>query len=113
MKNITTEYFANGLVLGILWDGSEASYPLKQFPPSDSDEGLIKNLTDCLESNSETLTGTGDFASELGALVSITIVSTIIIVGRPFTNERAGNWEFVGHLTEEQQEMLMEDWSTG
>lgn len=104
------EYFANGLVLGNLWDGSEASYPLKNFPPSDSVEGLLETISDCLASRAETLTGTGDFASELGALVSITIVSTVIIGGVPFTNEEQMSEEFIGDLTEEQREIIIEDW---
>ena len=106
MQNITMEYFANGLVLGTLWDGSEGTYPLKWFPPSGSVDGLLKTIADCLESSSDTLTGARDFASETGALVRITCVSTIIVGGCPFYNETEIPEEFVGNLTEEQQNLL-------
>ena len=112
MQNITTKYFANGCVLGTLWVCSKGIYPLKQFPPFDSIDGLLKTLTDCMESSSETLTGTGDFAYELGALISITCISTVTIDDMLFTNEQTLPEEFIGDLTEEQEEGLIDEWVT-
>jgi len=92
---------STGLVYGNLWGGGEGSYPAKKL------EGKTK--ADILEQATKGLDGSLDagmgFESLIGAILLITTITTIVVKGKTFTNEETEE-EFIGNLTEEQQEFL-------
>ena len=108
MSEIKMEYFAKGFVLGLLWDGSEATYPIQGCHKANTLENLKQDLVDILADrhSSRTLTHTRDFSLELGALLYISCIKTAVIEGDIFTCEQNLPSEFIGDLTEEQQELL-------
>ena len=99
----TVKFKSTGLVLGHYWGGGSGSYPATKLT-ADTKEELIKKATDGLDGS---LDGGMGFESLIGALLVITKTTTIIHDGKRFTNEETEE-EFIGNLTEEQQDFLIE-----
>jgi len=102
---MTKQFNITGMVLGNLWMGGTGSYPLKKFTAKTKKEAIATAL-DKLCNNK--LTGTGDFNGEIGAMLRIECITTRVIKGKEYTNKEQEPIEFIGQMTEEQEEFLME-----
>lgn len=103
-NNQKIEFKSKGFVHGNAWGGGEGAYaasPLK----ADTKEVLLAEAKRRVEDGS--LDNGMGFESLNGALLFITKVTTIEVDGKEFTNEEYEH-EFVGDLTEEQQDFLDE-----
>ena len=101
----TTEVWkATGLVYGRNWEFTYNVYPSISFQ-NDSYEGLIAEANEAL-ANESIDSGMG-FESILGAMLNITCTTFIEIEENTFVNYEE-TIEFIGNLTEEQQEFLLE-----
>ena len=99
----TVKFKSTGLVFGNYWGGGKGSYSATKLT-ADTKEDLIKQATDGLDGS---LDGGMGFESLIGALLSITKTTTIMHDGKLFTNEETED-EFIGNLTEEDQDFLIE-----
>lgn len=107
-KEVEVTYSAKGLVLGITWEGVEGTYPLQAFNKVSTKENLVGCYELTLQGkhpNHKSLTGTGDFIKQLGAVLVITKQTTLMVNDKPFVNTEVSR-EFIGDLTEEQMEEL-------
>jgi hypothetical protein len=97
-------FSATGFVLGTTWEGYETILHIREdIDAFDCDGTLQDTLLNGLQSC--TLTGTGDFQFQIGALVAIATTTTVSIQGHLFTNV-SESIEFIGELTDEQKETL-------
>lgn len=97
---------ATGLVYGRGWGFNYGAYPSISFQ-NDSYEGLIAEANKALD-NESIDSGMG-FESIKGALLEITCTTSIEIEDYEFKHTSIDT-EFIGDLTEEQQEFLEEYW---
>jgi DNA invertase Pin-like site-specific DNA recombinase len=100
----TIKFTSTGLVHGNYWGGGKGAYKAEKLS-ADTKEELIEKATKMLEDGS--LDGGMGYESLIGALLSITKTTSIIHNGKPFTNEET-EFEFIGELTEEDQDFLIE-----
>lgn len=98
-------YKAHGLVLGKYWGGGGGSYDAKPLQ-NDNLEELLKEAQAKLEDNS--LDAGMGFESLRGALLNITTIRTIIYNGLEYEN-KSDDLQFVGTLTEREQDFLLEN----
>jgi hypothetical protein len=99
----TVKFTSTGLVFGNYWGGGKGAYPAKNLS-ADTKEELIKKATDGLDGSLDAGMG---YESLIGALLIIKKTTTIIHDGKPFINEVIED-EFIGDLTEEDQDFLIE-----
>jgi hypothetical protein len=99
----TEKFVSRGYVLGNYWGGGQGAYSARVLT-ADTKEELIKEATIGLNGS---LDGGMGFESLIGALLIITKITTIIYDDKPFTNEEIEE-EFIGDLTETQQDFLIE-----
>lgn len=103
----TKSFSATGIVLGNLWMGGTASYPAKSLEGYSREE-IINQAKDLLDRTTPgTLTGTGDFDGEIGAILRIETTTLIIYNGKEFTNTES-ELVTIGDLTDKQDEFLAE-----
>lgn len=102
-KNV--KYIAKGLVYGICWGGGEGAYHSKTIVSS-SMEDLTKKIMEGIEDGS--LDKGMGYERLIGALMRITIKTTIVIDGEDYVNESHAN-QFFGSLNEKQQDFLEEN----
>ena len=100
----TVKFTSTGLVHGNYWGGGKGAYKAEKLS-ADTKEELIEMATKMLDDGS--LDSGMGYESLIGALLNITKTTTIIHDGKPFTNEETEE-EFIGDLTEEQQDFLIE-----
>ena len=109
MAKVAGETFsAKGLVLGLTWEDVEGIYPLRQVSVCYNRDSLQAVLDTFLQV--DTLTETGNFKTELGAILAITTITTLEVQGYLFTNEDV-SIEYIGDLTAEQMERLDDEMS--
>ena len=98
-------YKAKGMVLGNYWGGGSGAYSTILFE-TDSKEELLEKANKSLNDGSID-SGMG-FESLVGAVLDITIYTTIEIDGEEFTNKK---FDFcsIGELTDEQYDFLMDN----
>ena len=101
----TTEKFeSRGLVLGNLFMGGEGAYKAKTLKANTKAE-LIKQATEML--NDGSLDGGMGFDGLIGAMLEIKTIETVEVNGKLFTHEEVED-EFIGDLSEAQQDFLSE-----
>ena len=99
----TVKYKSRGLVFGNYWGGGRGAYSAEKLS-ADTKEELIKEATKGLDGSLDAGMG---FESLIGALLVITKITSITRGGKTFTNEEIEE-EFIGKLTEEDQDFLIE-----
>ena len=97
-------YTASGLVYGLYWGGGSGCYPSINFH-SDTYENLMNQINKALED--ESIDSGMGFESIKGAFIEILVTTVIEIENIPFKNVESTN-DFVGDLTEEEQDFLLE-----
>ena len=97
------QFNITGQVLGNLWMGGRAAYPMKKISAPTRAKAL-KMANDLLKANK--LTGTGDFNGEIGALLQIECVTTRMIGGKLFTHSETGEFT-IGEMTEKEEDFLV------
>ena len=103
MKNETIETFsAIGNVYGHLWGGGSGAYKCKKLTANTKEE-LIDLANKML--NDGSLDGGMGFESLIGACLEITCETSINVDGKKFT-QKEYDFDFIGKLTEEQEEFL-------
>ena len=101
----TKEKFeSRGVVLGNLWGGGTGAYKAKTLK-ADTKEELIKQATEKL--NDGSLDGGMGFESLIGAILDVETIETVEVNGKSFTHSEI-EIEFLGDLTEEEQDFLIE-----
>jgi len=99
----TVKYRSTGLVFGNYWGGGRGAYSAVKLS-ADTKEELIKEATEGLDGS---LDAGMEYESLIGAILDITKITTITYGGKTFTNEETEQ-EFIGELTEEDQDFLLE-----
>ena len=94
---------SEGLVYGNYWGGGQGAYSATKLEGKTKEE-ILKQAVEGLDGS---LDGGMGFENLLGALLLITKITTIVVNGKTFTNEEIEE-EFVGNLTEEQEDFLYE-----
>lgn len=97
-----TTFKSTGLVLGNFWGGGSGSYPSIKLS-ADTREELIKQATDAL--NDGSLDSGMGYESLMGAILLVEIIKTVEVDSEEFTRSDFET-EFIGELTEEQQDFL-------
>ncbi len=97
-------YKATGFVLGNYWGGGTGAYPTIGFT-ADTKEELLEKAKVALEDGSID-SGMG-YESLTGAILDITISTTIEFEGDEYVNEKY-EFDTVGELTDEQYDFLQE-----
>ena len=98
----TIKFKATGLVLGNYWGGGSGSYPTIPLE-ADTKEGLLEIANGKLNDGSID-SGMG-YESLIGAILSISEITTKIIDNKSFVNTET-EIEFIGTLSEEEEEFL-------
>jgi len=102
MENI--KWISEGIVFGNYWGGGRGSYAAIKLSANTKEE-LLEQANKGLDDGS--LDAGMGYESLIGALLNITKITTIIIKGKSFVNEES-ELEFIGDLTEQQQDFLLE-----
>ena len=97
-------YDSTGLVFGNFWGGGSGSYKARSLH-AETLEDLLKQATDGLDGSLDSGMG---FESLIGAMLDITKTTTIIVNEKLFSNEEPLEPVFIGELTDEQKEFLIE-----
>lgn len=97
------QYKSTGFVLGNLWGGGEGSYPATKLTASTKEE-IIKQANELLKTRG--LDSGMGYESLIGALLEIEEVETITVDGKEYTRSEFES-EFIGDLTDEQQDFLL------
>lgn len=103
MEECRIKYESTGLVYGNYWGGGQGAYKARSLS-SDSKEELLKQAEEGLNGS---LDGGMGYESLIGAILNITKTTTINIDGKEFVNKEYET-EFIGDLTEEQIDFLIE-----
>lgn len=103
VKFVSTEFVSTGLVYGRYWGGGEGAYAARKLS-AETKEDLLKQANDGLNGSLDDGMG---YESLIGAILNITKITTIEIEGKSFENKEYET-EFVGDLTEEQQDFLID-----
>ena len=104
MAKTTVVFTSRGLVFGNYWGGGKGAYSAEKLS-ADTKEELIEEATKKLEDGS--LDSGMGYESLIGALLYITKTTTIIHKGKSFVNKETED-EFIGDLTESDQDFLIE-----
>ena len=94
---------STGFVYGHFWVGGEGAYAAKRLI-GDTVDNILEQATEGLDGSLDVGMG---FESLIGAILCIETITSIDIDGDEFTRSEYTT-EFVGKLTEKQQEFLME-----
>lgn len=92
----TVRYIATGLVLGNLWGGGSGLYDMDVLE-AETKEELLQKANDGLKDGS--LDGGMGFQSLRGAVLDITIETTIVFEDEDYINEKY-QFDSVGNLSE-------------
>lgn len=103
MKKYKIKYESTGLVYGNFWGGGQGSYPARRLEAGTKEE-LLKQAKEGLDGS---LDGGMGYESLIGAMLNITKFTTTNIDGKEFVNKEHET-EFVGELTEEQVDFLID-----
>ena len=97
-------YDSTGLVFGNFWGGGRGSYPARQLH-AETLEDLVKQAIDGLNGSLDSGMG---YERLLGAVLFITKKTTITMNEKSFCNKESLEPVFIGELTDEQKEFLIE-----
>jgi len=97
-------YKATGTVLGNMWGGGKCAYPAITLHNKDYN-ALIEEAKQLLETGG--LDSGMGYESLTGAILHIDTISENIVDGKVFCNVET-NSEFIGELSEKDEEFLME-----
>jgi hypothetical protein len=98
-----TNFKSTGIVLGNLWGGGKCAYPSESLE-ADIKEELIDKAKEMLSDGS--LDSGMGHESLIGARLDITTVTTIVMYGKEFINEKQDT-VLIGELSEEQEDFLL------
>lgn len=98
----TKRFECTGLVFGNYWGGGSGAYKARSLK-ANSRAKLIKQAIDAL--NDSSLDSGMGYESLIGAILHVEIIETVVINGEEFSRSDF-EIEFIGNLTEEQQEFL-------
>ena len=98
----TIKYVSEGIVYGNFWGGGKGSYAAEKLGAA-TKEILLKEANEMLKTGG--LDSGMGYESLIGALLSITKITTKVIQGKSYTNKET-ELEFIGDLTEEEMEFL-------
>ena len=99
----TIKYTSTGLVYGNYWGGGKGAYRANSLS-ADTKEELIEKAIKGLDGSLDSGMG---YESLIGAILEITETTTITIDGKEFEHKEYKT-AFVGDLTEEEQDFLIE-----
>ena len=99
----TEKWKSEGIVFGNYWGGGRGSYAARKLY-SDTKEELIEQANAGLDGSLDAGMG---YESLIGALLNITKVTTVVIDDKYFVNKES-ELEFIGELTEEDQDFLID-----
>ena len=102
--NEKISYDSKGLVFGRLWGGAKGSYPARQLH-AETLEDLVKQAIDGLNGSLDSGMG---YERLLGAVLFITKKTTITVSEKPFCNKESLEPVFIGELTDEEKDFLIE-----
>lgn len=108
IEQTNVKYIAKGFVYGLLWGGGEGTYPSRTIVSSsmsDLTEKIMKGIDD------GSLDGGMGYQRLIGALMEITVRTTIVIGDDDYVNQKC-TIQFYGDLSENQQEFLEGQLST-
>lgn len=97
------EYIANGTVLGKCWGGGFGGYKSREIRARSKAE-LLKKAKKDLKSGA--LDSGMGFEFLKGAYLNIEIIDTIIVKGKEYKRSEYTD-EFIGDLTEKEQDFLL------
>ena len=97
-------YSSTGIVLGNLWMGGRAGYRAERLKAK-TKKALLKKAQTMLE-NGSLDSGMG-FKGLIGALLDIKTTETIQVKGKDYSRTET-ELEFIGKLTAEQQDQMIE-----
>jgi hypothetical protein len=97
-------YSAKGHVLGNNWGGGKGSYPTILLRANTIDELLEKSRAALTDGSLDSGMG---FEKLIGAVLDVTVITTIIFEDKEFTNEETET-HIIGNLTEDEEEFLLE-----
>ena len=97
-------YDSTGLVFGNLWGGAKGSYPARQLT-AETLEDLIAQANEGLDGSLDSGMG---FERLLGAVLFITKKTTITMNEKSFCNKESLEPVFIGELTDEEKDFLIE-----
>jgi hypothetical protein len=99
----TIKFTSTGLVFGNYWGGGKGAYGARPLS-ADTKEELLKCAKDGLDGSLDAGMG---YESLIGALLCVKKTTTKMIDNKPFINTEE-DLEFVGDLTEEEEDFLIE-----
>ena len=99
----TIKFTSTGLVFGNYWGGGKGAYSAVRLSDN-TKEGLLKKASEGLDGSLDAGMG---YESLIGALLNITKTTTIVVDGKEFKNEEMES-EFIGDLTDDDQDFLIE-----
>ena len=101
---MSKQIIITGTVLGTIWDGSKATYPIQSVSAP-----TRKKAMQMIESRLSMgkLTATGDFTDNIGAMLTVKTIHTIYLKGKPFINEEVIPLIFIGEMTDEEYDVLL------
>ena len=99
----TIKWKSTGFVFGNYWGGGKGAYSARKLS-ADTKEELLKQANEGLDGS---LDGGMGYESLIGALLDITKITTITVDDKPFVNTES-DIEFIGELTEEDEDFLMD-----
>lgn len=97
-------YDSTGLVFGNFWGGGKGSYPARQLH-AETLEDLVKQAIDGLNGSLDSGMG---YESLIGAMLFVTKTTTIMAKQKPFIHKEVLSTVFVGDLTDDQKDFLIE-----
>ena len=97
------KWISTGLVYGNYWGGGKGAYAATKLKANTKEE-LLKQANEGLDGSLDSGMG---YESLIGAILDITKITIIDIDGREFVNKEYET-EFVGDLTEEDEDFLLE-----
>lgn len=103
MKEYKIKYESTGLVYGNYWGGGQGAFSARRLEAGTKEE-LLKQAEEGLDGS---LDGGMGYESLIGAMLNITKFTTVEIDGREFVNKEHET-EFIGDLTDEQIDFLIE-----
>ena len=101
----TVKFESEGLVYGNYWGGGKGAYSARKLK-ADTLEELLKQANEGLDDGS--LDRGMGYESLIGALLLVKTITTVIIKGKEFNNEETEEM-FIGNLTEQEQNFLIEN----
>lgn len=97
----SVKFTATGFVYGNYWGGGKGSYPSRKLE-ANTREDLLKEANEGLNGSLDSGMG---YESLIGAILHVTKITTIDIDTRLFINKETET-EFIGDLTDEEQDFL-------